>query len=564
MPIEQSQIISILKNIYLFHGLDEQRLEQVTRYFTQESLEPDQIIIRENQPGQAFYILLEGEVIVSRKINDVDTQIDVLVAGDFFGEEALLLNRLTSATVTASSRGTVLKADFEHFSNLIQDYPDIRRNLERVIRSRQFIRTHRFDWLNEDEVIYQVSRKHVAYLAITLLLPALVFLVGLFLFLYQYQLQSDADGAVRVILSLIAGLVMAGGVLWGVWQWIDWSNDYYIVTSQRVVWIEKVIFFYESRVEAPMGTIRSVNVNTDLLGRILGYGDVAVDTYVGRVPLRTVADPYQMAALIQEHLRRAQVSLQREEREETERSVNRILGRGEVSPPPKSRLPLPPSVGEGFREPGFFRTYFGNIFDLRIEKDNTITYRKHWLVLIRKTWQPALAFLAVVSGMLACLLSGFYNNWEDYLTIEVFVALGISLILLVLFPWWLYNYVDWRNDIYQVTDQNIFDIEKKPLGTEIRKSASLDQIISLEHTRPGFIGYLFNVGTVIINVGFTKFDFVDVHEPARIQQDIFDRMRQLRLRQQKEQAARERERVLTILSIYHQNVHGTQKENPAG
>ena len=82
----------------------------------------------------------------------------------------------------------------------------------------------------------------------------------------------------------------------------------------------------------------------------------------------------------------------------------------------------------------------------------------------------------------------------------------------------------------------------------------------MEHERPGFVGYLFNVGNVIINFGDAKFDFIGVYEPARVQQDIFNRMHMLRTQQQKAEVIRERERVLTILSIYHENVQGTQQE----
>ncbi len=136
--------------------------------------------------------------------------------------------------------------------------------------------------------------------------------------------------------------------------------------------------------------------------------------------------------------------------------------------------------------------------------------------------------------------------------------------MFIIFPWWLYNYADWRNDIYQLTDKNIFDIERKPLGTEVRKSGSLENILSLEHTRPGFLGYVFNVGNVIINFGDAKFDFVGVYEPARVQQDIFNRMHLLRIQQQKAEMDRERERVLSILNVYHNNVRGTENENLTG
>lgn len=244
------------------------------------------------------------------------------------------------------------------------------------------------------------------------------------------------------------------------------------------------------------------------------------------------------------------------------RSVNRILGRQETSPAPERKVALAPSGGGDYQEPSFFKTYFSNVFNLRYEDGNTITYRKHWLILLGKTWKPFIAILVVFFGMLVCIATGAYEQ-VSILSFEVFVAIGVLLILLVLFPWWLYNYADWRNDIYQLTDKNIFDIERKPLGTESRKSGSLERILSLEHERPGFIGYLFNVGTVIINFGDAKFDFVGVYQPARIQQDIFNRMHLLRLQQQKAEADRERERVISILTIYHENVQGSQNQNPA-
>jgi len=42
-------------------------------------------------------------------------------------------------------------------------------------------------------------------------------------------------------------LILIGILGWGVWNAIDWSNDYYIVTNQRVIWLEKVVGLYDSR-----------------------------------------------------------------------------------------------------------------------------------------------------------------------------------------------------------------------------------------------------------------------------------------------------------------------------
>ena len=77
------------------------------------------------------------------------------------------------------------------------------------------------------------------------------------------------------------------------------------MTSQRVVWIEKIIGIYDSRIEAPLTTILSINVATQFVGRLLGYGDVIVTTYTGKIVLETVNNPHQLAGLVSEYWQRA-------------------------------------------------------------------------------------------------------------------------------------------------------------------------------------------------------------------------------------------------------------------
>ncbi len=555
MAVERSQIISTFKDMHLFGGLDPADLEHTLSYFTEIELIPNQLLFSQGDPGDSFFIVVEGEVSVIRMDGDVETILDVLEPGDYLGEEGLLFNKPRGASVEALGHVILLKADRQNFHNLLLKYPYIKVNLERIIASRNFLRTHPFDWLGEDEVVYQVRRKHGAFLFVMMIIPVLILLVGLGI-VGLGALQAN-ESALRPGLFVIGGLLTLAGAGWGLWNYLDWTNDYYIVTNQRVVWIERVIWLYESRVEAPHSSIQAVNVNTSLLGRWLGYGDVTINTYTGKVILRVVGEPYQMAALIQEYWHRAQRSYQQESRKELEREINRILGKEEHPAQAKKPVITTPRAYD-YRELGFWSKYFGGIFGQRMEEDGTITYRKHWLILLGKTWKPLAAALAILAAVSIC--SGAY--WmESFQWVHpgILSGVGFFVILLIIFPWWLYNYVDWRNDIYQLTDKNIFDIERKPLGTEVKKSGSLEKILSLEHDRPGFLGYVFNVGVVIINFGDAKFIFKGVHEPARIQQDIFNRMHQLRVQQQKAEVARERDRILALLEMYHRQAGNIKK-----
>jgi hypothetical protein len=118
--------------------------------------------------------------------------------------------------------------------------------------------------------------------------------------------------------------------------------------------------------------------------------------------------------------------------------------------------------------------------------------------------------------------------------------------------WWLYNFLDWRNDIYRITTDRVIDSERRPLGTEITKSAPLENILSMDYERIGLLGVMLNYGNVLINVGAeSKFIFYGIHNPARAQSDIFNHIMALRRRKQLAEAKQEWDRVSDWLAAYH-------------
>jgi uncharacterized membrane protein YdbT with pleckstrin-like domain len=549
----QSQIISLFKEIYLFNQVEETRLGDLASRFEVVKLGPGELVFSQGDRRNYFYILLEGQVEVVRKVGNVESQMDCLIAGDFFGEEAFFSGKTRMASVRTLVPCVLLRLNEDGLFTMLEQYPQIETSLLRIIESHRFMRRHQFDWVGEDEVIYQLRRKHEAYLLIALIGPGLMAIVALLIGLIDVATGSTSTLSIGMI--IVSGLLFSASLLWSGWAYIDWGNDYYIVTDQRVVWIERVVGLYESRVEAPLTAILSVDIKTSFLGRQLGYGNVVVRTFTGEVVFRGVTEPYEMAALVEEHWHRAQKSSRQSEQEEMEKSVRQAIGLDtEEDGQKRGNTPLgEASKPMDYAEPSLAQKYFANIFKMRFEVGQIITYRKHWIVLLRKTFLAMSAIFILVAGSFAydtLFISGRFRAISPVLCNSV----GILALFLVLFPWWLYNYVDWRNDIYQVTDKNIFDIERKPLGTESRKSASLENILSLEHKRPGFLGYVLNFGNVTISIGEDEFVFRDVHEPARIQQDIFSRMYTLRQQKEKAEVARERDRILTLMAAYHHNV----------
>jgi hypothetical protein len=214
-------------------------------------------------------------------------------------------------------------------------------------------------------------------------------------------------------------------------------------------------------------------------------------------------------------------------------------------------------------KPGSLRERLDTFFKVRYEQGGIITYRKHWLVLLQKTAYPSLVLILLLFFSIFIFIRVFSNT--DFLfSGKVWLVLLIPFFG-VCFSWWVYDYLDWSNDIYRLTPEQILDIEKKPFGREDKKTASLDSILSIEHSRIGIIELLFNFGTVTISVGQTKFNFFGVYNPDQVHQDISDYM-EARIRKKRQvDASRERERMADWLKTYHDQVeHLNQPEKEIG
>ena len=315
---------------------------------------------------------------------------------------------------------------------------------------------------------------------------------------------------------LISALLCLCFVCWGIWNAIDWSNDYSIVTSLRVVWMEKVALLYDSRQEAPLTTLQSIDVQTSQLGRMLGYGNIFVRTISGPLILPDVETPEEVAAMIQQQWEYSKVNHRKDEIVQMEQTLRTRLNPNLTANPAAAT----PTQVEEVLKPGFFQSFFADFFKVRYEGGGVVTYRKHWYILLQKTWKPALsAFIGLLLWLGRLMDVYTFTPMVETLLLLTMVWMGVV-------AWWVYDYVDWRNDTYQITPDQIIDIERKPLGKEIKKVAQLDNILSIEYKRLGLMGLFLNFGTVTVAVGTSEFTFNYVYDPSRVQQELFAKMAQ--------------------------------------
>jgi hypothetical protein len=119
-------------------------------------------------------------------------------------------------------------------------------------------------------------RKHWLQLLSRVWLPSLTFILVLLGLIFLARL---ADGLPPALLVLGGLGLLATGVWWW-WGWANWGNDLYIVTSDRIIDIEKTpLGLKTERTETMFDRVQNVSyVVPNPLATLLKYGRVIVHT----------------------------------------------------------------------------------------------------------------------------------------------------------------------------------------------------------------------------------------------------------------------------------------------
>jgi len=511
-----------LKRMHVFAQLDDKGVKAIAPHFEEVDYKAGDIIFNEHDSADYFYTIDSGQVeVLLHLYSSKPRRLAFLNDADYFGERGLAKHATRNATVRATKDTKLWRISFDKFSALMLRNPKVKAALDVAIQSRAYARQEKFHkWLRENETVYLVTLQHRIFLVPLIGYPTVVIIFGVVISLIIFFLQLG------LIWQIAPWLVIVGGAGWFYWNWVDFHNDWYIVTSQRVIDIDKIVLLYESRAEAPLAVVQNAAVQTTEWGRQLGYGDVTINTFSGPIKFHNIPNPQAVSDLILEQINRTRVQQKTAERNVLKNSLKTAMGIGKPPAPP----PPPPAAPQ--KELSVADSFFGwrkqITFQVKEQKGDTIIYRKHPFVLIREL----AAQLGGVLIILILLLLGAINlstKWLAALDLNYTLILwGLSLIPLGALAVNIgYEYFDWKNDIYMVTPTQVFDIERKPFGTEQRKSANLDAVANVAFIRPDFISYLLNYGTVTIQAGpGGEMKFFNVFDPLSVQQDIYRRKEQ--------------------------------------
>lgn len=113
---------------------------------------------------------------------------------------------------------------------------------------------------------------------------AVPFVIGLFdIFVWvTFFTYGDVARLLRLGWHLNLGLlaVSLAPAVWLLWRYEDWRNDYYVVTSERVVDVDRRPFGFGGEVrEAPMANVQNVSMQVPgFLATTLDFGNINVET----------------------------------------------------------------------------------------------------------------------------------------------------------------------------------------------------------------------------------------------------------------------------------------------
>jgi membrane protein YdbS with pleckstrin-like domain len=538
-----------LKQIPFFAQLRQDDLRAVARLVKRVQYPAGSELCRQGQSGRTAYFVESGELCVLYvDPQGLEHEVARLEPGSFFGQTSLLLGEPRDATIRVTQDATLLYLEKEAFDQLLQERPSVLESLQMhpdVDRKRQ---AKHFKWQDPDEVVIAHHHKHKMVLARHMAFPALVLLMDLVGCGYWWYVRSG--GALALIAGILLGLIPSLFILYLI---IDHENDNYVVTNKRVVHEERVLIFRESRVEAPLRVVQDIQESQEgLWAQLYDYGDLIIETAGerGHVVFHEIPNPAKIRNLIFEQIQRVQAGARAEELAAIRSTLQSHFGLQPKEQAAAAATPTPERRRFKLTTPAWLRallrvsTYF--LPPLRHEQGDAITWRKHWVALIKPLLLPTLLIVAATL-VAALLIRRSPANWAQAL-------IGYGTVILFLFPWWLWRFDDWQNDIYQVTATRIIDVERLPFNLrEERREASLGVIQNISLEVPGFLGKLLNFGSVTIETaGAGAFTFDLVRNPRGVQAEIFRRVEAFQHQKRRETAERRRNELLDWFTAYDQ------------
>ena len=517
--------------VSIFAGLTPREQIQLAGFCSFQRIPQFHPIMQQGDSADSMWILLENSRAVLSALDEENRALPrAPVRGIVtFNETALLAPTPVELTVESEPGSLWLRLhrqDYQRFGQICgpETADKIAARLPAQSDDTDQEQRQDYPWLRKDELLVNLHLRHWLALigqtkAAALAILASAGLTWLLSILGFPLWVGLGFGALLVLLSLV-------------WGFLNYLNDYFIVTNRRVIQQDKVIFFSEHRQEALLEQIQRVDVATTFWGNLFNFGTLSVYTAgtTGSIDFDTVAHPDSLRTAIFHHRSLSQQRSSAENKLDIQNALENRLGLS-VDLPSRVHTDLAPSTSDDTAAaPGLWQKLRRLIsIDSSLEWESTerIVWHKHWWILVVQIALPSLLLLLE----LLFLAGGFSSvsllqQLQSSLDAQTLLLSG-GLVTLATLGWILWAVTDWWNDTYTVTEDRIIDIEKLPLFlSEQRREAQLSDIqdIRLEMNSP--LKVMLNFGNIIVQTaaGEGAFTFDHVPNPRTVKEEITRRM----------------------------------------
>ncbi len=531
-------------------------------------------VLQQDEPTTGFYFIVQGQLKIVRTVSpkkSEDTEpseaeqstatvepiakvLNYMSAGEYLGELSLrrhaktgiYMRRYATAEVIVDS--IVAAYTLDDWDWLLHIYPQFEKICEEIEKGYEEHKKIRFEGIQPDEVgILNINRHPLVFFG--QLSPAIgLVLVGLIL----VNLLGDFHIGTLYFGSVTLWLLGIVSVLSIIYEFAEWTNDDFIISSRRVVHIERYVIGGGYRNVVPLTQILGVEVNSpNFFTRAMGYTNVIIKAAgVAHVTFDGVYDGEQVKGLILREVRKAKERSKAADISAIKTAVHKQILSREVAVEP---LKTPKAPEQKKRIPIDLKRIFGFILPRVYQKkpDGTIIWRRHHIIWLREIWQPAVVWLLTTYLMFAALvgMKPFFESFPDF-------ALGLVLPWLIVGFWFAYQHDNWRKISYEVTKTKIIQRNRPVLqlrGEDVNET-TFDNVQNINFNIPNFLARLLRLGDVEIKTASVgdPFVFRNLYYPKVVQQQIFQYWVQFRDDQKQKERTSEEERFTRWLAEYHQ------------
>jgi CRP-like cAMP-binding protein/Fe-S-cluster-containing hydrogenase component 2 len=132
----ERSLVSHLRSVPLFSTLDLEFFNHLRDNAELVSCNKGQVICRQGDPADAFYLIRSGLVRVSQAMPGGEMVRTYLKRGEFFGEIGLLRDQARNATCSALDAVDLVKIGRDAFALMLQKFPVVKATLDQIATAR--------------------------------------------------------------------------------------------------------------------------------------------------------------------------------------------------------------------------------------------------------------------------------------------------------------------------------------------------------------------------------------------------------------------------------------------